>query len=96
LIAEVFGARRMIFIKDVDGLYTCDPAVSTNAEFIPEISLSALLARKLSTVPLDPIVLDLMQNARLTKEIQIINGLFPGTLTRALAGEPVGTTIYAD
>jgi len=96
LIAEVFGARRMIFIKDVDGLYTCDPAVSTNAEFIPEISLSALLARKLSTVPLDPIVLDLMQNARLTKEIQIINGLVPGTLTRALAGEPVGTTIYAD
>jgi hypothetical protein len=45
---------------------------------------------------LDPIVLDLMQNARLAKEIQIINGLVPGTLTRALAGEPVGTTIYAD
>jgi len=37
-----------------------------------------------------------MQNAKLAKEIQIINGLVPGTLTRALAGEPVGTIIHAD
>ena len=97
LVAEVFGARRMIIVKDVDGLYTCDPADhGAKAEFIPDISLSDLLARKLQTVPLDPIVLDLMQNAKLAKEIQIINGLVPGTLTRALAGEPVGTTIYAD
>lgn len=97
LVAEVFGARRMIFVKDVDGLYTCDPADHEGkAEFIPDISLSDLLARKLQTVPLDPIVLDLMQNAKLAKEIQIINGLVPGTLTRALAGEPVGTIIHAD
>jgi molybdenum storage protein len=97
LVAEVFGARRMIFLKDVDGLYTCDPAEpGAKPKFIPEISLSALLARKLPTVPLDPIVLDLMQNAKLAKEIQIINGLVPGALTRALAGEPVGSTIYAD
>ena len=34
------------------------------------------------------------QNAKLVKEVQIINGLLPGTLTRALAGEPVGSTIY--
>jgi hypothetical protein len=88
LVAEVFGARRMIFLKDVDGLYTCDPADhGGKAEFIPDISLSDLLARKLQTVPLDPVVLDLMQNAKLAKEIQIINGLVPGTLTRALAGE---------
>jgi molybdenum storage protein len=97
LVAEVFGARRMIFLKDVDGLYTCDPAAhGCKAEFIPDICLSDLLARQLQTVPLDPIVLDLMQNAKLTKEIQIINGLVPGTLTRALAGEPVGTIIHAD
>jgi molybdenum storage protein len=95
LVAEVFGARRMIFVKDVDGLYTCDPVVNgENAEFISRISVSALLARDLPTLPLDPIVLDLMQNAKLVKEVQIINGLLPGTLTRALAGEPVGSTIY--
>src|SRR6478752_2151981 len=39
LVAEVFGARRMIFLKDVDGLYTCDPADhGAKAEFIPDIS----------------------------------------------------------
>ena len=27
MVAEVFGAKRMIFVKDVDGLYTSDPAV---------------------------------------------------------------------
>jgi molybdenum storage protein len=97
MIAEVFGARRMIFLKDVDGLYSCDPALNgRTAEFIPRISVSALLALKLSTLPLDPIVLELMRNAKLVNEIQIINGLKPGTLTRALAGEPVGSTIYSD
>jgi molybdenum storage protein len=41
-------------------------------------------------------VLDLMKNAKLVKEVQIISGLVPGTLTRALAGDPVGTTIFSD
>jgi molybdenum storage protein len=97
LVAEVFGARRMIFVKDVDGLYSCDPVVNgTKAEFIPKISVSALRARQLTTLPLDPIVLDLMQNAKLVKEVHIINGLHSGALTRALAGEPVGSTVYSD
>src|SRR5437868_10550948 len=66
MTAEVFGARLVIFLKDVDGLYTCDPAMSGGeAEFISEISVSALLARNISTLPLDPIVLDLISNARL-------------------------------
>ena len=97
MVAEVFGAERMIFLKDVDGLYTCDPAAKgEKAELIPRISLSALRDLKLSTLPLDPIVLDLMPNAKLIKEVQIVIGLRPGALTRALAGEPVGTTIYSD
>jgi hypothetical protein len=64
------------------------------AEFIPRISVSDLLARNLTTLPLDPIVLDLLPKAKLVKEVQIINGLVPGTLTRALAGEPVGSYIF--
>jgi molybdenum storage protein len=97
MIAEVFGAKRMIFIKDVDGLYSRDPATHDDkAEVIPRISVQELLERNLKTLPLDPILLDLLPNAKLVKEVQIINGLRPGTLTRALGGEPVGSTIYSD
>lgn len=95
LVAEVFGARSMIFIKDVDGLYTADPKSNSSAEFIPNISVADLLALNLVTLPFDPIVLDLMTRARLAKRVQIINGLVAGNLTRALNGEDVGTIISA-
>jgi molybdenum storage protein len=38
-------------------------------------------------------VLDMMKNAKSSRSIQIINGLVPGNLTRALNGEHVGTII---
>ena len=41
-------------------------------------------------------VLDLLQASRHVRSVQIINGLKPGNLTRALAGEHVGTIISAD
>src|SRR5271157_6179704 len=50
LVAEVFGARRMIFVKDVDGLYTADPATNSQAELIPRIQVSELIARNLPTL----------------------------------------------
>jgi molybdenum storage protein len=37
-----------------------------------------------------------MARARHIRSIQVINGLRPGNLTRALAGEHVGTIITAD
>jgi molybdenum storage protein len=40
-------------------------------------------------------VLALMKNAQHQRSIQVINGLVPGTLTRALDGEHVGTIISA-
>jgi molybdenum storage protein len=96
LLAEVFGARRMIFLKDVDGLYAEDPATTPDAEFLPRISVAELRARNLQTLPIEPVVLELIANAKLAKEIHIVNGLKQGALTRALAGEPVGTTIYCE
>jgi len=41
-------------------------------------------------------VLDMMEHAKHRRSIQIINGLEPGNLTRALNGEEIGTIIYAD
>jgi len=50
----------------------------------------------LPTLPIDRLVPELMANAKHQKEIQIVNGLVPGNIARALAGEHVGTIIHAD
>lgn len=96
LISEVFGARSMIYVKDEDGLYTADPKKEKHARFIPRISVSELNAMDLDDVVVERAVLEIMPNAENRRSIQIINGLVPGNLTRALEGEPVGTIITAD
>jgi molybdenum storage protein len=40
-------------------------------------------------------MLDLLKAARHVHEVQVVNGLVSGNLTRALAGEHVGTIISA-
>lgn len=94
LVGEVFGARSVILVKDVDGLYTADPKTHPDATFIAEIGAAELIRMQLPTLPIEPVVLDLMTRAKLAKSIRIVNGLVPGNLTRALAGEPVGTLIH--
>src|ERR1700726_3136626 len=94
LIAEVFGARKMIYVKDEDGLYTADPKKDPRAAHIGRISVQDLLARDLDDLIVERAVLELMLNARHIKEIQFVNGLKPGQLTAALDGEPVGTIIF--
>jgi molybdenum storage protein len=94
LIAEVFGARKMIYVKDEDGLYTADPKKDRGATHIPRISVQDLLARDLDDLVVERAVLELMLRARNIHEIQFVNGLRPGQLTAALDGEPVGTVIY--
>jgi molybdenum storage protein len=96
LIAEVFSARSMIFIKDERGLYTADPKKDPHATFIPEITVSELKALDLADVVVERAVLDLMETAEHARRIQVINGLEPGTITRALNGEHVGTVITSD
>jgi molybdenum storage protein len=94
LIAEVFGARKMIYVKDEDGLYTADPKKDSTARYIPRISLQELLALDQNDLVVERAVLDLMLTSRHVREIQFVNGLKPGQLTAALDGEPVGSVIY--
>jgi molybdenum storage protein len=96
LVSEVLGTRSMIYVKDVDGLYTADPKKDKGARFIPRITVAELKALDLQDVVVERAVLDFMANASIRRSIQIINGLVPGNLTRALEGESVGTVITAD
>jgi len=94
LIAEVFGARKMIYVKDEDGLYSADPKKDAKATHIPRISVQELLERDMNDLIVERAVIELMLSARNIKEIQFVNGLKPGQLTAALDGEPVGTVIF--
>src|ERR1700753_4467683 len=67
LVGEVFGARTVILLKDVDGLYSADPKTHPDAEFIPEISAAALLRRQLPTLPIEPVGLKLLTLAGLSQ-----------------------------
>jgi len=95
LVSEVFGTRSMIYVKDEDGLYTADPKKDPDAKFIPRITVEELEALDLDDVVVERSVLEIMKNAQHRRSIQVINGLVPGNLTRALNGEPVGTIITA-
>ena len=95
LIAEQFGCKAMIYVKDEDGLYTANPKTAKDATFIPRISVDEMKAKGLHDSILEFPVLDLLKAARHIREVQVINGLVPGNLTRALAGEHVGTIITA-
>jgi molybdenum storage protein len=96
LTAEVLGSPRAIFIKDEDGLYEDDPKKTPSAKHIPRIGGKELLARELPDMVLERVVIEYLGRARFCKELQIVNGMKRGLVTRALAGEDVGTIIYKD
>lgn len=95
LLAEQFGCKAMIYVKDENGLYTANPKTDKNATFIPKISVDEMKAKGLHDSILEFPVLDLLKSARHVNQVQIVNGLVSGNLTRALAGEHVGTIITA-
>jgi len=95
LSAEFLGARRAIFIKDEDGLYTHDPKKDPTATHIPRITVPELLARDLPDLVIERVVAEYLPRARFCKEIQIVNGLRPGQVLAALRGEDNGTVISA-
>ncbi len=95
LSAEFLGSRRAIFIKDEDGLYTDDPKKNPAATHIPRITSKELVERNLDDVVVERMVLEYLPRAQWCKELQIVNGLKPGTVLAALKGEDVGSIITA-
>jgi molybdenum storage protein len=95
LMAEALGAKRMIYVKDEDGLYDDDPKKNPRAKLIPRIGARELLDAGFADLAIEPAVLENMLVADHVREVHIINGLVRGRLTRALAGEHVGTVIHA-
>ena len=96
ILADLIGARSCIFIKDEKGLYTDDPKKNPKAEFIPEIGAKTLMNKDLDDLVIERPCLEILQNSEVVNQIQIINGLEKGNITRALKGERVGTIIFKE
>lgn len=92
-MAEVLGMKQAIYVKDEDGLYTKDPKRHEDAKLIPQITLEELMQNLPEENILDHELYRTWAEARNVKRVVIVNGLKPGQLTKALAGENVGTVI---
>jgi molybdenum storage protein len=92
-LAEVLGMKQAIYVKDEDGLYTKDPKRHKDAVLIPKITLEELMTKLPTENILDEELFRTWSVAKNLKRVVIVNGLVPGQLTKALAGEDVGTVI---
>jgi molybdenum storage protein len=95
LAAEVLGAKNLILVKNVDGLYMENPTGNPDAEFIPDITAKELIDLDLEDMVLENRTVELLRYARSLDAIRIVNGHKRGTLEKALRGEAVGTIIRA-
>jgi molybdenum storage protein len=94
ILADLIGSRTVLFIKDENGLYKDDPKKNPDSEFIPEIGAKDLLERDQDDLVIERPCLEIIQNSEVIEKVQIINGMVPGNITRALNGEHVGTFIF--
>lgn len=95
LSAEFLGARRAIYIKDEDGLFTDDPKKDPGAKHIPRIRARELVERNLPDVVVERVLVEYLPRARWCKELQIVNGMKSGEVLKALRGEDNGSIIAA-
>src|SRR5215470_17046789 len=70
LLAECFGCKSLVLVKDVDGVYDKDPKVHAGASLIREISATELERRAAPSLPFDRVLLKLLSTARLLKQFQ--------------------------
>jgi len=99
-LAEMFSPSKVIFLTDVDGLFTANPAIEPNAKIIknltPKSLSSAYTSDNINPDVTGGIFLKSMIALELAKngiETQIINGNVPERLGAALRGQQVVGTI---
>ncbi len=94
ILGDLIGSRTVLFIKDENGLYTEDPKKNAQATFIAEIGAQDLLDSGQDDLVIERPCLEIIQNSEVLEKVQVINGMIPGNITKALNGEHVGTFIY--
>ena len=95
VLARMFRPDKIIFVSDVDGIYTADPKKDPNAKLIKEVDGSALdrLDSELTvadvTGGIRGKIQEMVSMCADCKECILINGTVPGRLLDCLKGEEV-------
>src|ERR1700722_7745316 len=90
LRASEIHAEAILMAKNgVEGVYSADPAVDKDAEFIPQITHMEAIQRRLAVM--DATALTLCMENRLP--IHVFNVDDPANIGRVLAGESIGTLV---
>jgi len=95
LLAECFGCKSLVLVKDVEGVYDKDPKGHPGASLIRAISATELERRAVPSLPFDRVLLRLLGTARLLNQFQVVNGHKPELIEAAINGEHVGTIVFA-
>ena len=93
LFAMTTGMKEVIYVRDVDGIYTEDPKKNPKATLIKKTSARDLAKSGPKASCVDSEVVDLLASARRPIRVSVINGTKPGALTRTLRGSTPGTLI---
>ncbi len=94
-IAETFGMKRCILIKDIDGVYRPDHVSGAPQKPVKKITAKEMLSWSDDELPVERQMLQVLLKARNCKKVYIINGLKPQMLERVLQGKNAGTVITA-
>ena len=89
LRAMEVGAEVMLKASKVDGIYSADPALDEKAVFLDEISYMDFISSGLRVM--DTTAVTMCMDHKLP--IVVFSLLRPGNIVRAVAGEPIGTTV---
>jgi uridylate kinase len=87
--SEVHAEAILMGKNGVEGVYTADPALDPDAEFIPQITHMEAIQRRLGVM--DATALTLCMENRLP--IHVFNVEDPANIGRVLAGETIGTLV---
>ena len=99
LMAEMFRPERVVFVSDIDGLYTANPKTDPDAELIPAFD-AGTLDDVSSVSDVDDVtggvrnkMESMLRMCGEGRDCVLINGTVPGRLLALLKGEEVTCTV---
>lgn len=104
MVVDLVQADLLVILTDIDGLYSADPRVDPQAEFIAEVpritpEIEAMGGPTHHSVGRGGMLTKIQaakKSALSGVPTLLANGLRPGVVTSIFAGEPVGTLFYPE